>query len=247
MMRIATPLARVAMTALFSTSPRRAAFDSAIGTASNKRNLQDILPPLPDTSRRLYLCNNGETDWNADHRIQGGGGGSHDLSLNAAGQYQAQLLAEVLSEMNIGIVASSHLSRSEETADCILAAATSCSDRNNNIMRILSPKLGEMRFGEFEGMKLLRNDKNARLLDHFLAYRNAMQLNPDIAFLNGGEFYQPSMSTCSHWFVPSFAFLSRQSACRSSGTLPHQPNFDFSTAERYYKAILGNILLPAGQ
>ena len=44
------------------------------------------------------------------------------------------------------------LSWSEETADCILAAATSCSDRNNNIMRILSPKLGEMRFGEFEGI-----------------------------------------------------------------------------------------------
>ena len=62
----------------------------------------------------LYLCRHGETDWNAQGRIQG----RTDTRLNAAGHAQAERLAHVLlgERPRASLVVSSPMCRAVETA-----------------------------------------------------------------------------------------------------------------------------------
>ncbi|MFT4214032.1 MAG: histidine phosphatase family protein [Microbacterium sp.] len=66
----------------------------------------------------LLLVRHGETDWNAQRRIQG----STDVPLNDVGRAQARGLAERLAAQFVGIrplVVSSDLSRARETAEIL--------------------------------------------------------------------------------------------------------------------------------
>lgn len=73
--------------------------------------------PLRQGWKRIYLCRHGETDANAENRIQGGG---VDLDLNHVGRKQAQALGEALSKFQIERVHSSTMKRSSNTARIML-------------------------------------------------------------------------------------------------------------------------------
>ena len=63
----------------------------------------------------LYLVRHGETDWNAQRRIQG----STDIPLNATGRAQAATTGRLLARREWDGIYSSPLSRAFETASII--------------------------------------------------------------------------------------------------------------------------------
>jgi len=95
--------------------------------------------------RRLFIIRHGQTDWNLQRRIQGGGA---DLELNSVGELQAAAAAAELADLGpFSIVASSHLLRAKRTADYI-------SKYHADARRVVDERFGEMRFGRFEGVAL---------------------------------------------------------------------------------------------
>lgn len=66
----------------------------------------------------IYLIRHGETDWNAQRRIQG----REDIPLNAAGRAQASRCGTALRGCGIGAVAVSPLQRAAETGRIIAEA-----------------------------------------------------------------------------------------------------------------------------
>jgi len=89
----------------------------------------------------LYLVRHGETDWNAQRRIQG----STDIPLNATGRMQAQTTGALLARRSWDGIYASPLSRAMETAS-IIAAAVGL-DEPQTI-----PAIVERNYGEAEGM-----------------------------------------------------------------------------------------------
>jgi probable phosphoglycerate mutase len=93
---------------------------------------------------RIYLARHGQTDWNADHRLQG----ATDTMLNSAGREQAARLAERLRGLKIDAVYSSTLRRSLETANTV---------RGSVPLEALAG-LNERRLGMFEGRRVDATD-----------------------------------------------------------------------------------------
>ena len=134
--------------------------------------LMERLPPLPpDGSRRIFLIRHGETEWNAEGKMQGGG---FDLELNENGKRQAQQLAdELASSPSLGIVASSHLRRAQSTANGIAVM-------HPNAQRVILAGFGEMRFGDFEGLSLRGPECSQEITDKFQLINNAMKKDPNV-------------------------------------------------------------------
>lgn len=82
----------------------------------------------------------GQTDWNADHRVQG----HTDIALNEVGATQAKTLRSVLKGIEFDAVYTSPLRRAKDTAELIVC------DRYEIIM---DDRLMERCFGEYEGMQ----------------------------------------------------------------------------------------------
>jgi probable phosphoglycerate mutase len=91
---------------------------------------------------RIYLARHGETDWNAEHRLQG----STDTALNSTGLKQAAQLAESLKGIHFDAVYSSTLRRSRDTADIVRGATP---------LKTVAA-LNERSVGKFEGKFLDR-------------------------------------------------------------------------------------------
>ena len=68
-----------------------------------------------DTGTRLLVVRHGETDWNAQRRVQG----HTDIALNDTGKRQASLLARALADSPIHHVYSSDLQRARHTAQAL--------------------------------------------------------------------------------------------------------------------------------
>lgn len=89
---------------------------------------------------RILAIRHGQTDWNADSRIQG----HTDIALNALGEWQAERLAQALGDEDLDVLYSSDLRRAQLTAAPLAA-------RKGLELRI-DTGLRERGFGEFEGL-----------------------------------------------------------------------------------------------
>lgn len=91
----------------------------------------------------FYIVRHGETDWNAQHLIQG----HSDISLNANGELQAKELAEELKDVEFDMIFSSDLMRAKKTAEIIAL--------EKRLAVVTTEILRERRFGRFEGVHVL--------------------------------------------------------------------------------------------
>lgn len=89
----------------------------------------------------LLLARHGETDWNAEGRLQG----HTDRPLNDDGRRQAQALAERLAGERVDAVYASDLARARETAEIVAAQLS--------LPVVLDPDLRERNWGTWEGLK----------------------------------------------------------------------------------------------
>jgi broad specificity phosphatase PhoE len=106
--------------------------------------------------------------------------------LNENGLIQARIVADELSSIPFSLIASSHLRRAQQTADCISIAQ--CHQHNGGAMRVELQGLGEMRFGNFEGVALKGPDCTREITQSFQSLNNAMKLDATVAWPGvGGE------------------------------------------------------------
>lgn len=94
------------------------------------------------TFTTFALVRHGQTDWNAERRLQG----STDIPLNAVGRGQARNAVAALSGYEWDAIVSSPLSRAAETADLIAAGL------GLSVARRV-PELAERSFGPAEGLQ----------------------------------------------------------------------------------------------
>jgi broad specificity phosphatase PhoE len=88
----------------------------------------------------LLLVRHGETDWNAEGKLQG----HTDRPLNDYGRRQAQALADRLAGERIDAVYASDLSRARETAEIVGAKL--------GLPVVVDPDLREKNWGNWEGL-----------------------------------------------------------------------------------------------
>lgn len=94
------------------------------------------------TLTTFALVRHGQTDWNAERRLQG----STDIPLNEVGRGQARAAAAVLAPYEWDAIVSSPLGRAAETADLIAEGLGLKVSRR-------VPELTERSFGPAEGMQ----------------------------------------------------------------------------------------------
>lgn len=117
---------------------------------------------------RLCLIRHGETEWNAQRRIQG----QIDVGLNETGRRQAQAAGRWLAGAGIAALYSSDLQRAWATAIRIGEAI--------GLAPRAAPELRERRYGIFEG--LTYDEFKAR---HPAGYAAFMERDPDYDFETG--------------------------------------------------------------
>jgi probable phosphoglycerate mutase len=120
----------------------------------------------------LYLFRHGETDWNAEGRIQG----STDIELNALGRKQAEGLALLTQGRGITAVITSDLKRAYETGRIVAAGL--------EVPLTTDPRLREIMLGDAEG--LLASDIDTRFGKEAMGHWQSTYLDQvDFAFPNG--------------------------------------------------------------
>lgn len=111
------------------------------------------------STSNFWLIRHGETQWNAERRLQGW----RDIALNQTGIQQAEHLARHLASSefseNIDVVVSSDLSRAHQTAT--LAA------NHFGHPVVTTPELRERNFGIYEGHPLTMLNTGRAGLPHF--------------------------------------------------------------------------------
>ena len=124
------------------------------------------IPKLAAT--RLCLVRHGETEWNAERRIQG----QIDIALNATGRKQAEAAGHWLRGAGITALYSSDLQRAWATAGAIGAAL--------GLLPTAVPEMRERRYGVFEGLTYAELKAN-----HPAGYAAFEARDPDYAFETG--------------------------------------------------------------
>jgi broad specificity phosphatase PhoE len=95
----------------------------------------------------LLLVRHGETDWNADGRLQG----QTDRPLSDFGRRQARQLADELADEQLEAIYSSDLSRARETAEIV--------GERLGLPVVLDPDLREKDWGTWEGLTAVERDR----------------------------------------------------------------------------------------
>ena len=89
----------------------------------------------------IFLIRHGETDWNAEKRLQG----HVDIALNAEGERQAEALGRALLAEQIDVIVASDLQRAMQTAWPL------ASSRGMTVQ--VETGLRERSYGAFEGLQ----------------------------------------------------------------------------------------------
>jgi len=131
-------------------------------------------PAMPDAPTSFCLVRHGETDWNAERRLQG----QLDIPLNAQGQRQARQLADAVAAAGhrFDALYSSPLRRAHDTATPLAQAI--------GLPLASQPALMERHFGAMQGARL---DEAASTHPEAWAAYSARSLHHD---LYGGESIQ---------------------------------------------------------
>jgi probable phosphoglycerate mutase len=95
----------------------------------------------------LLLVRHGETDWNADGRLQG----QTDRPLSEYGRRQARQLADELADEDFEAIYASDLSRARETAEIV--------GERLGLPVALDPDLREKDWGTWEGLTPVERDR----------------------------------------------------------------------------------------
>ena len=95
----------------------------------------------------LLLVRHGETDWNADGRLQG----QTDRRLSEFGRAQARRLADELAAQELEAIYSSDLARARETAEIVGTRV--------GLPVTLDPDLREKDWGTWEGLTAVERDR----------------------------------------------------------------------------------------
>lgn len=96
---------------------------------------------------RLLLVRHGETDWNADGRLQG----QTDRPLSDFGRQQARRLADELAAEDIEAIYSSDLARARETAEIV--------GTRLGLPVTFDPDLREKNWGTWEGLTAVERER----------------------------------------------------------------------------------------
>lgn len=120
------------------------------------------------TVTRVCLIRHGETDWNAEKRVQG----QIDIDLNARGEMQARALAQALREYRFAAAYSSDLARAWRTARIAV--------RELEIAVSPAPTLRERHFGVLQGLTAAE----AGVVNPS-AHRLHLERNPDYDYETG--------------------------------------------------------------
>lgn len=110
-----------------------------------------------DAATRLVLVRHGQTEWNANARIQG----HTDIALDARGRWQAERVAAALADDGLRAVYSSDLARAHDTARAIALASGAALH--------VDTALRERGFGQFEGLTF--SEIEARWPEHSQRWR----------------------------------------------------------------------------
>ncbi|MDA0798626.1 MAG: histidine phosphatase family protein [Chloroflexi bacterium] len=106
---------------------------------------------------RWFLVRHGETQWNAEERIQG----QTDVPLHETGRREAALTGKRLSDVRFAAVYASDLGRTQETAAIILGAQSAQAPEVQT-----HAELREVGYGVFEGMTWSEiREKDGRMRD----------------------------------------------------------------------------------
>lgn len=117
---------------------------------------------------RICLVRHGETEWNAERRIQG----QIDIGLNQTGRKQAEAAGRWLKDAGITALYSSDLQRAWTTAQAIGTAL--------GLTPTPVPEMRERRYGVFEGLTYA--EAQQKFPDGYAAFEGR---NADYAFENG--------------------------------------------------------------
>ncbi len=129
--------------------------------------MQEI-PTSSSPVTRICLVRHGETEWNAERRIQG----QTDIGLNAIGKQQAEAAGRWLSSKKIDALYSSDLQRAWVTAEAIGRAV--------GLRPMATPEMRERRYGVFEGLTYA--EAQQRFPEGYAAFEGR---NADYNFENG--------------------------------------------------------------
>mmetsp|Transcript_14456 Transcript_14456/g.20810 ORF Transcript_14456/g.20810 Transcript_14456/m.20810 type:complete len:259 (+) Transcript_14456:44-820(+) len=165
-----------------SSSPSPSTTTSPTPTPTTR--LASMLPPLADNARRVYILRHGQTDWNLEGRMQGGG---FDIELNENGRQQARMVSKELAGIPIGVIASSHLKRANETANIVLREQQQQQLKlQQAAKRVVLEEFGEMRFGNLEGM-IIRGLQLTDKTKQIMMDMDAVELDITARYPGGGE------------------------------------------------------------
>ena len=95
----------------------------------------------------LLLVRHGETDWNAEGRLQG----QTDRPLSDYGRRQSQQLAAELADQELDSIYASDLARARETAEVV--------GERLGLPVVLDPDLREKDWGTWEGLTAVERDR----------------------------------------------------------------------------------------